>query len=134
MSGDRDRANEHHGQYVLINGDQVCGFYSSFDDALRDGYRQFEPGSFLVKQVSVIDEVALHHSVYTMPYFSRKVEPNGLLLTVRLGVSVAHRDILKQRQRAVPNPVTVQGIVDTGANGTYIDSSVVASLTPRRGG
>ncbi len=57
LMADHDRVQEHHGQYTLIQKEDVVGFFSSFDDALREGYRRFKPGSFLVKQVSAIDEV-----------------------------------------------------------------------------
>ena len=54
LVGDRDRANEHVGQHVLINGDQICGFYSSFDDALQDGYKQFEPERAMTGQFALL--------------------------------------------------------------------------------
>lgn len=75
LVGDHDHAQEHHGQYTLIQGEDVVGFFSSFDDALREGYRQFKPGSFLVKQVSTIEEV---------PFVSRFIQPRRSLPAKRM--------------------------------------------------
>lgn len=72
LVGDHDKAQEHHGQYTLIQGEDVVGFFSSFDDALREGYRQFKPGSFLVKQVSAIEEV--HFATRLVPCPTSAVE------------------------------------------------------------
>ena len=48
---------EHEGQYVLINGDQVVGFFFSYDDAIREGYQRFKLTPFLVKGVSSLEQV-----------------------------------------------------------------------------
>lgn len=48
---------EHEGQYVLIKGDQVIGFFSSYDDAIREGYERFKLTPFLVKVVSSLEQV-----------------------------------------------------------------------------
>ena len=45
------------GEYVLIRGDEVCGFFSSYEDALKSGYEKFQLEQFLVKQVSVIEDI-----------------------------------------------------------------------------
>ena len=47
------------GEYVLIKGDDVSGFYSSYDDALKAGYEKFGLAPFFVKQVSVVEQA--HH-------------------------------------------------------------------------
>lgn len=47
---------EYDGKYVLIKEEKVCGFYSSYDDALTEGYRQFRLEPFLVKRVSMIEQ------------------------------------------------------------------------------
>jgi hypothetical protein len=39
------------GQYVLIKGRNVLGFYPRHEDALEAGYDQFDGGPFLVKQI-----------------------------------------------------------------------------------
>ena len=41
----------HHGQYVLIYAEELCGFYADFGAALRAGYSRFGTTPFLVTQV-----------------------------------------------------------------------------------
>ena len=50
---------EHAGQYVLIKGEEIGGFYSSYDDALTAGYEKFGLTPFFVKQISVVEQA--HH-------------------------------------------------------------------------
>ena len=40
------------GKYVLIKGDKVFDFFSSYDDAIKRGYEEFGLEAFLVKQIS----------------------------------------------------------------------------------
>ncbi len=42
---------DHEGEYVLIKGDTVDGFYDSRDEALTAGYSRFGIGPLFVKQV-----------------------------------------------------------------------------------
>ena len=56
---DREHANEHHGEYVLIHGEEVCGYFSSYSDALHEGYDKFGLESFMVKQVSLVEQAHL---------------------------------------------------------------------------
>jgi hypothetical protein len=44
-------------QWVLIKGREVLGFFPSFEEALRAGYRQIEDGPFLVKQISQFEPI-----------------------------------------------------------------------------
>ncbi len=39
------------GQWVLIKGRDVVGFYPNYDQALECGYQRFDAGPFLVKQI-----------------------------------------------------------------------------------
>lgn len=57
---------EYEGQFVLIKGDRVIGFYSSYDDAIKDGYRRFRLEPFLVKGVRSLEQ--LH-------FVSRSIDP-----------------------------------------------------------
>jgi hypothetical protein len=41
----------HHGKFVLVRSDGIVGVYDTYADALREGYRQFQLGPFLVKQI-----------------------------------------------------------------------------------
>lgn len=49
--------SDHEGEYVLIKGDQVDGFYDSRDEALTAGYSRFGIGPLFVKQVSPSEPV-----------------------------------------------------------------------------
>ena len=54
------------GQYVLIKGDEVCGFYASYEDALTAGYGRFGLEPFFVKEIHAIEQT--HH-------VTRMIEP-----------------------------------------------------------
>jgi hypothetical protein len=46
------------GKFVLIQGSTVVGTYTSYEDAVKEGYTRFGPnGSFLVKQIQAIEQV-----------------------------------------------------------------------------
>ena len=42
---------EHEGQYVLIHGTEVVGFFDAYEKALSAGYERFGLAPFLVKRV-----------------------------------------------------------------------------------
>jgi hypothetical protein len=45
------------GKYVLIQGDKVVDTYSSYEDAMKEGYAKFGVGTpFLVKQIQAIEQ------------------------------------------------------------------------------
>jgi hypothetical protein len=48
---------EHEGKYVLIQGDSVVDTFSSYDDALKTGYREFGLKPFLVKQILSVEPI-----------------------------------------------------------------------------
>ena len=44
------------GKYVLIQGDQVIRTFSSYEDAMKEGYSEFGPDKpFLVKRIEAIE-------------------------------------------------------------------------------
>jgi hypothetical protein len=47
----------HEGEFVLIKGDQVIGFYSDQSEAIREGYRRFGLVPLLVKRITAIEPV-----------------------------------------------------------------------------
>jgi hypothetical protein len=55
---------QHEGKFVLIHGDDVIDLFSSYDDALKEGYKRFGVRSFMVKQI---------HSVEPVYYFTRPI-------------------------------------------------------------
>lgn len=54
------------GEFVLIKEEEVAGFFSSYDDALKSGYEKFGLQPFLVKQINVIEQAQ---------FISRSVDP-----------------------------------------------------------
>jgi hypothetical protein len=47
----------HEGEFVLIKGDQVIGFFEDFSAALREGYRRFGLVPLLVKKIAAVEPV-----------------------------------------------------------------------------
>jgi hypothetical protein len=47
----------HEGKFVLIHGDAVVDFFSTYEDAIKAGYQQFALKPFLVKQVHAIEPI-----------------------------------------------------------------------------
>jgi len=47
----------HEGKFVLINGDTVVDFFSTYEDAIKAGYQNFELEPFLVKQIHTIEPI-----------------------------------------------------------------------------
>jgi hypothetical protein len=43
---------EHEGKFVLVHGEDIIDFFSSYDDAIKAGYARFPLEPFLVKQVA----------------------------------------------------------------------------------
>lgn len=48
---------EHEGKFVLIHGDDIVDFFTSYDDAIKAGYQQFKLEPFLVRQIQAIEKV-----------------------------------------------------------------------------
>ena len=51
--------SDHEGEFVVIKGEEVDGFYESRDEALTAGYSRFGIGPLFVKQVSPSEPI--HH-------------------------------------------------------------------------
>lgn len=45
------------GKYVLIHGDEVVDTYSTYDDAIKEGYVRFALDPFLVKQIQFVEQI-----------------------------------------------------------------------------
>jgi len=58
--------SEHEGKFVLIHGKDIAGFYTSYADALKEGYEKFKLSPFLVKQINTMEQVH---------FISRLVDP-----------------------------------------------------------
>ncbi len=57
---------QHEGKFVLIQGEEVLDYFTSYDDALKEGYKRFGLTPFLVKQI---------HAVEPVYYFTRPIFP-----------------------------------------------------------
>lgn len=54
------------GKFVLIAGEEIGGFFETYQDALKAGYEKYGLRPFLVKQISAIESLA---------YFTRDLCP-----------------------------------------------------------
>lgn len=48
---------QHEGKYVLIHGETIVDTFTSYEDAIKEGYKQFKLEPFLVKQIQSIEQV-----------------------------------------------------------------------------
>lgn len=58
------KANE--GKFVLIKGENIVDVYSSYEDAIKEGYAKFKLEPFMVKQIQSMEQVQ---------FISRFVDP-----------------------------------------------------------
>jgi hypothetical protein len=63
-----------------------------------------------------------------MPIVTATASPVGPLLDVLVHVTVQLLGQLNASGRAIPSPIQVRGLIDTGASGTCLDSSIIARL------
>lgn len=45
------------GKYVLIHGEEIVDFFSTYEDAIKSGYQKYKLDPFLVKQVRATEPV-----------------------------------------------------------------------------
>ncbi len=57
---------DHEGKFVLIHGDEVVDTFTSYDDAIKEGYSKFGLEPFLVKQIQAFEKAQ---------FISRLIEP-----------------------------------------------------------
>lgn len=63
-----------------------------------------------------------------MPHFTQAIQRAGPLLQLYVAVSLPRENALKAANQAIPPPLQIFGLVDTGASNTSIDDDVVISL------
>jgi len=56
------------GKFVLIHGEDVIGMFTSYEDAIKDGYEKFKLEPFLVKQIQATEQAQ---------FVTRLVTPNA---------------------------------------------------------
>ncbi len=50
--------HDQEGKFVLIQGEKVVDVFGTYEDALKEGYKQFGVGTpFLVKQISAVEQI-----------------------------------------------------------------------------
>lgn len=54
------------GKFVLIHGDQIADTFTSYEDAIKEGYKLFKLEPFLVKQIQSIEHIQ---------FISRSISP-----------------------------------------------------------
>lgn len=57
---------QHEGKFVLIKGEDVIDTFTSYEDAIKEGYQKFGLEPFLVKQI---------HSTEQVQFISRSISP-----------------------------------------------------------
>jgi hypothetical protein len=45
------------GKFALVHGDELVDVYTSYEDAIKEGYAKFKLEPFLVKQIHAIEQV-----------------------------------------------------------------------------
>lgn len=48
---------QHEGKFVLIHGSEVVNVFTSYEDAIKEGYQKFKLEPFLVKQIQAVEQV-----------------------------------------------------------------------------
>jgi len=57
------------GKFVLISGTEIAGLFTSYEDAIQEGYAKFGLHPFLVKKIEAIE---------TIQFISRLIVPENL--------------------------------------------------------
>lgn len=60
----------HHGQFVVIKGDDIVDYFTSYEDAIKAGYQKFGLEPFLVRQVQTTARVQFISRLFD-PSFAR---------------------------------------------------------------
>ena len=47
------------GKFVLVHGDRLVGVFGTYEDALQEGYKQFQLEPFMVKKIEAVETVHL---------------------------------------------------------------------------
>ncbi len=63
-----------------------------------------------------------------MPHVTLQLSPSGPVLDLLVGVSLPRAEALRRAGRHAPPPVSVRGLIDTGASGTCVDPACLQKL------
>lgn len=64
---------EHEGKFVLVHGDTIVDYFSTYEDAIKAGYQQFKLEPFLVKRVMSVEPIL---------FITRSIVPTKVASTV----------------------------------------------------
>ncbi len=64
------------GKFALIKGDELVGFYNTYEDALAEGARRFKLESFLVRLVAAEKEKELNIPALTLGLLRADITPS----------------------------------------------------------
>jgi len=59
------------GKFVLIHGEEIVDFFSTYEDAIKSGYQKYQLAPFLVKQI---------HATEPVFFISRNIVPTTTAL------------------------------------------------------
>ena len=51
------RWKDSEGKFVLIHGEEIGGIFTSYEDAIQEGYEKYKLEHFLVKQINAFEQV-----------------------------------------------------------------------------
>ena len=63
-----------------------------------------------------------------MPHLTLQLSPDGPLVDLLVGVSRARADALTRQKLAIPTPVQIRAVIDTGASSSCVDAGILSSL------
>ncbi|NQU19863.1 MAG: hypothetical protein HQ567_01165 [Candidatus Nealsonbacteria bacterium] len=63
-----------------------------------------------------------------MPFVTASISPEGAFFQIALAVSGPRSRVMEAAKEDVPPPVVTRGMVDTGASGTAVDTSIIKQL------
>ena len=67
-------------------------------------------------------------ATWTMPSITVPLSARGPIIDLAVAISAPRRAAMAEAGLAIPTPVAVKGLVDTGASCTVIDPAVVQEL------
>lgn len=65
------KLKEHTGKFVLIHGETIVDYFSTYDDAIKAGYQKFKLEPFLVKEINAVQAVQ-HITRHILPYSQQR--------------------------------------------------------------
>ena len=62
---------EHEGKFALLHGDELIDVFTSYEDAIKNGYNRFQLEPFMVKQIRTTEQAL---------FISRIVAPESFVV------------------------------------------------------